>query len=191
MLYGNAEKQGSNTPKKITENTLLIGYHLKMQSVTVHADKTTTFEVKNTGVAPLYRDAYVAIDGRRSTQSLRFLEPGRSMTVRVAGAGPKSASSITIDSEWSKDGRLPFEADLTVAEEEEEKEEEEDEEKEDASSDDRGSSDTALSSLTSLPPLPEKGEASGKDHSVVISGAACSVSVAASTALFAVAVWLA
>ncbi len=47
--------------------------------------------VTNTGIAPIYHDAYLAVDGVRAERSLKGLLPGESRTdeIKAGGASPK------------------------------------------------------------------------------------------------------
>lgn len=67
--------------------------------------------VENTGVAPIYHDAYVAVNGVRARASLKLLPPGerRQFTVASGGAAP----ALTIESDRLVPGQtIGFDADL-------------------------------------------------------------------------------
>lgn len=67
--------------------------------------------VVNTGIAPIYRDAFVAVDGVRAAVSLRNLAPGKSVTVDIPRGGSKPV--LTIASDHLVPGQvIQFEADL-------------------------------------------------------------------------------
>ena len=80
---------------------------------------TTTFTVKNTGIAPVYKDLYVYLGGAQSKQSLKYLQNGETMSV-VVDAIPMQDTTIekevSIYSDWCLNGEtVPFNADLTVS----------------------------------------------------------------------------
>jgi hypothetical protein len=63
----------------------------------------------NTGIAPIYHDAYVAVAGRRSTTPLKGLCPGETRACEVAAAG----GDVTIESDRLVPGqKIEFDADL-------------------------------------------------------------------------------
>jgi hypothetical protein len=69
----------------------------------------STVTISNSGIAPLYHDAYVAVKGVRSKASLKGLAPGQSRTDEIAAAG----ESVTIESDRLVPGqRIEFDADL-------------------------------------------------------------------------------
>lgn len=78
------------------------GYVFKLVSIRTKAD-STLFEVTNRGVAPIYYDAYVAVDGVRSEQTLKLLCAGDTLLVGVA-AGATNAT-ITIESDKLVEGQ--------------------------------------------------------------------------------------
>ena len=74
-------------------------------------DKRARVTVTNTGVAPPYFDAFVAVNGVRSAKSLKGLLPGESRVVEIDAGG--AAPTLTIVSDRLVPGqRIEFEADL-------------------------------------------------------------------------------
>jgi hypothetical protein len=53
--------------------------------------------VSNTGVAPIYHDAYLAVNGVRALRSLKGLLPGESHTDEIASGGTAPKLSIACD----------------------------------------------------------------------------------------------
>lgn len=67
--------------------------------------------VTNRGVAPIYHDAFLAVDGVRSDRSLRGLLPGESRTDEIAAGG--AAPKLTIACDRLVPGQaIEFDADL-------------------------------------------------------------------------------
>ena len=67
--------------------------------------------VTNTGVAPIYHDAFIAVNGVRARESLKRLLPGDKLTVLVESGGP--SPKLTIESDRLVPGqRIEYEADL-------------------------------------------------------------------------------
>jgi hypothetical protein len=68
-------------------------------------------EVKNTGVAPIYYDAYVAVGGIRARESLKLLEPDSSIICNFAIN--KNSLNLTIECDHLVPGQqIEYEANL-------------------------------------------------------------------------------
>jgi uncharacterized DUF497 family protein len=84
------------------------GYRLRITEYRTGGGKST-LTLTNTGIAPLYIDAYVAVGGRRSATSLKGLCPGETRRCEVAGEG----AAVTIESDRLVPGqRIEFDAQL-------------------------------------------------------------------------------
>jgi hypothetical protein len=74
---------------RIRDHGMATGY--KFQVTSFEASPTAArVTIKNTGVAPIYYDAFVAVNGVRSKESLKYLQPGaaRQFTISSGGANP-------------------------------------------------------------------------------------------------------
>jgi hypothetical protein len=104
---------GSDQPNyqkldRIRAAGLACGYRFKVTDFKGGKDRSTV-TITNAGIAPLYHDAYVAVKGVRSKQSLKGLAPGQSRTDEIDAAG----GTVTIESDRLVRGqRIEFEADL-------------------------------------------------------------------------------
>jgi hypothetical protein len=67
--------------------------------------------VSNTGVAPIYYDAFVAVNGIRAKDSLKGLLPGESRRFDVASGGANAKLEIECD-RLVPGQRIGFQADL-------------------------------------------------------------------------------
>lgn len=95
---------------RIREAGMACGYQFRVESFRAGASESRVIIV-NEGVAPLYHDAFPAVNGVRAGESLKLLAPGERREFRVAagGANPK----LTIESDHLVTGqRIEFEADL-------------------------------------------------------------------------------
>lgn len=70
------------TPERVREAGMASGYRFKVLSCETNGTNSRV-TVTNTGIAPLYRDAYVTVGGVRAKESLRGLLPGEKKTYRV------------------------------------------------------------------------------------------------------------
>jgi hypothetical protein len=88
----------------------LCGYKYKITEFKTNGS-TSRVTVENTGVAPIYYDAYIAVNGVRSVETLKYLQPGqkRQFTVNTGSTNPK----LTIECDRLVLGqRIEYEADL-------------------------------------------------------------------------------
>jgi hypothetical protein len=98
------------TMDRIREHSLACGYRFRVTAFEA-SDTAARVTVTNSGVAPIYYDAFVAVNGVRARESLKGLLPGeeRRLTIPSGGASPK----LTIECDRLVPGqRIEFEADL-------------------------------------------------------------------------------
>lgn len=94
----------------IRRHGMACGYKFRVTEFAADA-KQSRVTVTNTGVAPIYYDAYVTVNGVRARESLKYLQPGetRHFTSKSGGAGP----NLTIECDRLVPGqRIEFDADL-------------------------------------------------------------------------------
>ncbi|HAH44926.1 hypothetical protein [Gimesia sp.] len=86
------------------------GYRFKINRF-VASSTASELEIENTGIAPIYFNAFPAIDGVRSEKSLKGLLPGESRHFRIAKGG--RAPILTIDCDRLVPGqKIEYIADL-------------------------------------------------------------------------------
>ena len=100
-MIGNDQPE-HQTDARIREAGLANGYKFEVLSFRV-GDAISVVEVRNFGVAPIYYDAFVAVNGVRSAQSLKGLLPGQVGVFTVASGGDDP--SLTIESDRLVAGR--------------------------------------------------------------------------------------
>ena len=89
---------------------MLCGYRYEITDVRVKEDSTCV-QIKNSGVAPIYYDAYVAVNGVRSEYSLKDLQPGQSRWVGIPAGS--TDMEITIECDRLVSGqKIEFDADV-------------------------------------------------------------------------------
>ncbi len=97
ITYMLANNQRSyQTPDRIREAGMATGYRFRVTGYETDGERSR-ITVSNTGVAPIYYDAYPAISGLRSDTSLRGLAPGEQRVCRVARVGTANDVSIECD----------------------------------------------------------------------------------------------
>ena len=82
--------------QRIKEASMSMGYKFRINDFRVKEDKAAVL-VSNIGVAPIYRDAFLVVDGVRGSFNLRNLMPGDQVWVEFDTKGElTSASSLKI-----------------------------------------------------------------------------------------------
>lgn len=84
---------------RIKEASMSMGYRFCVRDFLVKEGGGAAVLIANEGVAPIYRDAYVEVEGVRGEYNLRSLMPGEEkwVTVSVPEAGPSSVPKIVCD----------------------------------------------------------------------------------------------
>lgn len=109
-----ADQPGYQSWDRIREAALSMGYKFRIEDFRISGD-TAAVKIANVGVAPIYRDAWVAVDGVRSSWSLAGLMPGKRkwLEITVPGLSESSVPSIECD-HLVKGQKICFEADITA-----------------------------------------------------------------------------
>ncbi|MBN2037680.1 MAG: T9SS type A sorting domain-containing protein [Chitinispirillaceae bacterium] len=101
------------TMARIKEAGMASGYKFAITSFKASQD-SSIIQVKNNGIAPLYHDAYIAIDSVRASESLKLLQPGETKTYGVAKGGTNPVLTIACD-RLVQGQKIEFDADLSGA----------------------------------------------------------------------------
>ncbi|MBP5189223.1 MAG: hypothetical protein J6Z50_08835 [Fibrobacterales bacterium] len=109
MLASNAPKGSYGTPTHFLNAALASGYKFRVTAFETDGTQVRA-TVTNEGVAPIYRDAYVAVDGIRASKSLKGLLPGESQTVKIPASG--NSPTLTIESDHLVGRAIQYLADL-------------------------------------------------------------------------------
>lgn len=84
------------------------GYRFRVESFETKPGKSRV-KISNTGVAPIYRSAFLAVDGVRGGFDLKTLMPGESQIVEIDAGGTSPKLTIECD-HLVKGQEIPFEA---------------------------------------------------------------------------------
>ena len=110
MIANDAPRGQYGTATRFKEASMACGYHFALTGLYANDERTAAC-VANTGIAPIYRDAYLAVDGVRSTTSLKGLLPGDTLLVYVDKV--TTGRDVTIASDYVLSGQtIQFDADL-------------------------------------------------------------------------------
>src|SRR5262249_54835261 len=81
---------------RISAAGLACGYRFRILAFEASPSRSRV-TVTNTGVAPIYHDAYLAVNGVRAQRSLKGLLPGQSRTDEIAAGGDSPKLTIACD----------------------------------------------------------------------------------------------
>jgi len=97
MIANDAPGGTYGTAERFKEASMASGYHFALTGLYANDEKTAAY-VTNTGIAPIYRDAYLAVGGLRSSTSLKGLLPGDTLLVYIDKAS--KGNDLTIESDY-------------------------------------------------------------------------------------------
>ena len=117
-VIGNDAPEGSYaTKERVYEASSYAGYKFEITGYAVNK-VSAAVRVKNIGIAPLYHNAYVTVNGVRSDKSLKGLLPGEEATFSVAGLtiGDSESPEVSITSDkLLKGATIPYKANLSAS----------------------------------------------------------------------------
>lgn len=98
VICNDAPRGNYFTPERVTEAGIAAGYRFRILACETNGTDSRV-RVTNTGIAPIYRDAYITVNGRRAEQSLRGLLPGEEIVCTVKKA-VATAENVRITSDF-------------------------------------------------------------------------------------------
>lgn len=114
-VIGNDAPEGKYaTPERVLEAGQNSGYKFQITKYQVSNSEAVVI-VKNIGIAPIYHNAYVTVNGVRSATSLKGLLPEQALECHVTGLtiSDNEAPALTITSNKLLEGiTIPYEANL-------------------------------------------------------------------------------
>ena len=90
FIIGN-DQPGKQTPERITEAAMSMGYRFEVRDFQIKEGEGASVLIANVGVAPIYRDAFVKVEGVRGDLNLRTLMPGEEAWVTIPCKATKSS----------------------------------------------------------------------------------------------------
>ena len=109
MIANDAPEGSYGTAARFLEASRTTGYRFRVTSFE-SAGTRVRATVKNEGVAPIYRDASVAVNGTRAAASLKGLLSDSSLTVTIPVSGDDL--ELTIESDYVVGRPIEYDADL-------------------------------------------------------------------------------
>ena len=111
FIIGN-DQPGKQTPERIAEAAMSMGYRFEIRDFRIQEGKGAAVLIANVGVAPIYRDAFVEVEGVRGDFNLRTLMPEDEAWITIPCAATK-ASHPTIACEHLVPGQeIQYQADI-------------------------------------------------------------------------------
>ena len=108
-----ADQPGYQSAARLKEAGMATGYRFQVNDFRIKEGVGAVVNISNVGVAPIYRDAYVAVDGKRGSYSLRNLMPGEKAWVKINLPEVSAKSTITIECDHLVSGqKIQFQADV-------------------------------------------------------------------------------
>jgi hypothetical protein len=95
FILGNDQPR-YQTRERIKQASMAAGYQFEIKKLEL-SDQNTIVEVENTGVAPIYCDAYITINNQRADMSLKLLMPGETETYTIDIVTKKPVLTIECD----------------------------------------------------------------------------------------------
>ena len=97
MIANDAPSGQYGTAERFKEASRACGYHFALTGLYANDAKTAAY-VTNTGIAPIYRDAFLAVSSVRSRTSLKGLLPGDTLLVYIDKVS--KGNDLTIESDY-------------------------------------------------------------------------------------------
>lgn len=95
-IIGNDQPEYQKS-SRLTEAGKAMGYRFKIKDYRIKSKKGAAILIANAGVAPIYRDAWVAVDGIRGGYNLRNLMPGEEVWIIIEDSKISSSVKPTIE----------------------------------------------------------------------------------------------
>lgn len=110
FIIGDAQPKHQSADR-VREAGMACGYRFRVTAFRASATRSE-ITIANTGVAPLYYDAFPTVNGTRAQTSLKGLLPGESRTFEAPAGGASPTLTIECD-RLVKGQRIEFDADLS------------------------------------------------------------------------------
>ncbi|MBQ2112030.1 MAG: DUF4832 domain-containing protein [Bacteroidales bacterium] len=110
-IIGN-DQPGYQTMDRIKEASMSMGYKFEIKDFRVKGNEAVVL-ISNIGVAPIYRDAYVAVGGVKGEYSLKNLMPGQEQWIHIQGDGVSAQAVPAIECAHLVPGqKIEYDADI-------------------------------------------------------------------------------
>jgi hypothetical protein len=111
FIIGN-DQPGKQTPERIAEAAMSMGYRFEIRDFQIKEGELAAVRIANVGVAPIYRDAFVEVDGVRGDLNLRTLMPGDEAWVTIACKASKTSRPAIACDHLVSGQEIQYQADI-------------------------------------------------------------------------------
>ena len=111
FIIGN-DQPGKQTPERIAEAAMSMGYRFEIRDFQVKEGELAAVRIANVGVAPIYRDAFVEVEGVRGDLNLRTLMPGDEAWVTIACKASKTSRPAIACDHLVSGQEIQYQADI-------------------------------------------------------------------------------
>ena len=111
FIIGN-DQPGKQTPARIAEAAMSMGYRFEIRDFQVKEGESAAVLIANVGVAPIYRDAFVEVEGVRGDFNLRTLMPGDEAWVTISCKASKSSRPTIACDHLVSGQEIQYQADI-------------------------------------------------------------------------------
>ena len=114
LIIGNDQPRYKDWDR-IVEASRSMGYNFAVLDFKIKKGTGSAVLIKNTGVAPIYHDAYVCVDGKRGEYNLMNLMPGEEKWVEIKDASVSASPTLTIACDRLVPGQtIGYDADISL-----------------------------------------------------------------------------
>ena len=111
FIIGN-DQPGKQTPERIAEAAMSMGYRFEIRDFQVKEGELAAVRIANVGVAPIYRNAFVEVEGVRGDLNLRTLMPGDEAWVTIACKASKASRPAIACDHLVSGQEIQYQADI-------------------------------------------------------------------------------
>ena len=111
FIIGN-DQPGKQTPERIAEAAMSMGYRFEVRDFRIKEGKGAAVLIANVGVAPIYRDAFVEVQGARGDFNLRTLMPGEEAWVTIPCSASKASRPVIACDHLVSGQEIQYQADI-------------------------------------------------------------------------------
>ena len=113
FIIGN-DQPGKQTDARIREAALSMGYRFEIRDYQVKEGESASVLIANVGVAPIYRDAFVEVEGVRGDCNLRTLMPGEKTWVTIPCAATLQSRPVIACDHLVAGQEIQYQADIKL-----------------------------------------------------------------------------
>jgi len=107
-----ADQPGKQSNERLKEASMAMGYRFEIRDFRIKEGEGAAVLVANVGVAPIYRDAFVAVEGVRGSYNLRSLMPGDEAWVVIPCRATSASRPALVSDHLVSGQEIQYQADI-------------------------------------------------------------------------------